>query len=415
MKHTTSIDPLLLLRGASILAVILYHMQYPGVLIPAVFGMDIHWITTSSGMVAVWILLIISGYLIGKGFYTHRYPMTIRGILKFYWRRILRIAPLYYGTIFVMAVVFRLWLTDTNLHYITQLLTFTAQDLFYRADVNYLWVLSVEMQWYLISPLCFGIVYLILKKLKSRFTAGILVLFLLGAGTYFRHIAYIENPPIFDWQFLRDWATTFRYNLDFFLFGLLLNFIIHPEKLGITKGRLPLYIKNPHIRRSVIFISLAMLYVLFSYVQYMLRMEFASYIYFTGVILPVIVMIVIGWVICTIEYPAYLESRKSLITTRTRIRFTLNPLYLLQWFGVYSYEAYLFHMPILTTFGINCNSGTVYFCSTDLFIRRFLLLAFLSVILGFFCYTVFYTMLPRAFLYIQKHNPFTSPPIVPHA
>ncbi|WP_375506305.1 acyltransferase family protein [uncultured Nostoc sp.] len=110
-ESKNSLDALLSLRGVACLIVVIYH----GIIIPQLFGSqlspgaqlsslrqsiiyhgyDFTWILFSHGPAAVWIFFVLSGYLMGKGFYSGRYIANISGIVNFWRNRILRIFPLY--------------------------------------------------------------------------------------------------------------------------------------------------------------------------------------------------------------------------------------------------------------------------------------------------------------------------------
>jgi peptidoglycan/LPS O-acetylase OafA/YrhL len=72
------LDPLLVLRGLACLMVTIIHCNPPRNSI-LFHGLDLSWLCFSNGLVAVWIFFCLSGYLMGKAFYTGRYRLTRQG------------------------------------------------------------------------------------------------------------------------------------------------------------------------------------------------------------------------------------------------------------------------------------------------------------------------------------------------
>src|ERR1035437_6391721 len=109
LQTENKIDSLLILRGFACLCVVLSHVSgnfSSNANIISLFGYNITWLIKTPGSIGVWIFFILSGYLMGKGFYTGRYTPTVKSSLKFYWNRFLRIYPLYIFSIFVVCIFF---------------------------------------------------------------------------------------------------------------------------------------------------------------------------------------------------------------------------------------------------------------------------------------------------------------------
>src|SRR5438552_3870358 len=86
MKYNKSLDGL---RGIAILLVILYHFGYLG-----------------AGWAGVQIFFVLSGYLITSILCAEKEQPIGFYLKRFYWRRSLRIFPLYFGCLLVLSLVY---------------------------------------------------------------------------------------------------------------------------------------------------------------------------------------------------------------------------------------------------------------------------------------------------------------------
>jgi peptidoglycan/LPS O-acetylase OafA/YrhL len=128
-----------------------------------------HWIPqthflnkTPNGAIGVNIFFVLSGFLISKILFDHRIKAEqlavskYRVVKNFYFRRILRIFPIYYLTIFILLIFHEH--TDTNIKSaFLYFLTYTSNFYFFQIQhwdgmISHLWTLAVEEQFYLIWP-----------------------------------------------------------------------------------------------------------------------------------------------------------------------------------------------------------------------------------------------------------------------
>ncbi len=140
MQYIRSLDGL---RGIAVLLVVLFHFGYVNV-----------------GWIGVQIFFVLSGFLI-TGILLHDADRPLKAYLKrFYTRRVLRIFPLYYGYLALVAAAFLLtghprlfgqfWpYLATYTYNFTQLRPHWDHSWFF----THLWSLSVEEQFYLLWPL----------------------------------------------------------------------------------------------------------------------------------------------------------------------------------------------------------------------------------------------------------------------
>lgn len=130
------------------------------------------------GWIGVQIFFVLSGYLITAILVREReYPLRFY-LKRFYWRRALRIFPLYYAFVSLCAVLFFLVRKRSLLIFIP-LLTYTynwvkcATHTYDDSVVGHLWSLAVEEQFYLAWPV---IVYLLPMSALRALVAATLVL-----------------------------------------------------------------------------------------------------------------------------------------------------------------------------------------------------------------------------------------------
>ncbi len=169
------------------------------------------WSLSQNGGLAVQFFFVLSGFLISYLlFQEHRNTQTI-SIKQFYWRRILRIWPLYYliaiiGLYLLPYVVLPLM----KEHFVAEydLLTGSVLFLFFLPNLanswyetrhlHSLWSIGVEEQFYLFwAPL--------VKYLKRYFVAICLIIILLKITVFY----------YFYWQNPTDWLTLFISSLQF--------------------------------------------------------------------------------------------------------------------------------------------------------------------------------------------------------
>jgi len=128
-----------------------------------------HWIRKDhfvnfipNGLIGVDLFFILSGFLITSILLTNRlkvgqvYSEKFRLILNFYGRRMLRIFPIYYITIFLL-LIFHDFLGTHIQNGFIYFLTYTSNYYFFKMQnwdviVSHLWSLSVEEQFYIIWP-----------------------------------------------------------------------------------------------------------------------------------------------------------------------------------------------------------------------------------------------------------------------
>ncbi len=146
LSYIKSLDGL---RGIAVLLVILFHFCK----VPFInFGFEIGW-------VGVQLFFVLSGFLITRILVADKETSFKKYVKRFYWRRSLRIFPLYFAYIILIAVLFFLTGDPDNYPVVAPFLyTYTYNFYIFSAhwEVNrffiHLWSLSVEEQFYLVWP-----------------------------------------------------------------------------------------------------------------------------------------------------------------------------------------------------------------------------------------------------------------------
>lgn len=163
------------------------------VLVCHIFYMDIgeryllHW---PIAHYAVTMFYVISGFLITFLLLKEREKNQTISIKKFYFRRILRIWPIYYVYMFIAAIVMFLY-GKADVFFIPSTLCFLVMAgnfhyFFVDPDlhlVGHLWSIGVEEQFYLFWPWMF-MFFKSTKKLITGVTAFIILFFILKIFVY---------------------------------------------------------------------------------------------------------------------------------------------------------------------------------------------------------------------------------------
>lgn len=137
------------MRGIAALAVVGYHAAFLRIL-----QGDDSWFAWVAfrGWFGVDFFFVLSAYLLSGPFLEGTRPP----LAKYFWRRIMRLVPPYYGTFLALALAFNTWFyfrdffTDFLLH--TAFLHGFNQDTVLTVNPVY-WTLALEFQFYLLLPL----------------------------------------------------------------------------------------------------------------------------------------------------------------------------------------------------------------------------------------------------------------------
>ena len=185
------------LRGLAVIAVILTHM-----------GMYAIWVKKGvlstgalpmvNGDAGVHVFFVLSGFLITALLVQEVQSTGTVSIRRFYMRRILRIFPLYFlvvGLVAAMQVVGNAEVPDRAFLYALSYTVNFMPRADYAGVFGHLWSLAVEEHYYLVWPFVFGALFLRRRGLLLALAALVLALFvyLQGAGLNAFRAAYFVD------------------------------------------------------------------------------------------------------------------------------------------------------------------------------------------------------------------------------
>lgn len=295
------------LRAISILLVLAFHDIGP---VTSQFG------HAFSGWIGVDIFFVISGFLITsillKEAKQHDGEFSLR---KFYMRRWLRIAPVYY--VFLAVVLsWHFWGGDHHLKpficaafYLTNLdLAFSWNLIPLKLGISHLWSLGLEEQFYLVWPAC-------LKLLKKR--ATILVGCLIAA-VYFWRLYLVQNGA--------DWIRIihgFDTKIDTIMVGVFIALLFSNKAI---KERIQKCLGYGIVQLSL----LGLMFYSFNHLGHPMDGGKAEQLFFWGVKMPVSTTLIAA-LLCSV-----LSNPKALLAA-----VLANPLAV--FVGKLSYSLYLWH------------------------------------------------------------------------
>ncbi len=334
------LDALLTLRGIACCLVIVAHCGPPRESL-GLAGIDWSWLMFAPGGVAVRVFFGLSGYLMGKGFYTQRYRLDRPGILRYFQNRATRILPLYYACVLLSGwlVYPHIWQPE-NWGYFIRLLTFTYEHSLPIAFNAPLWSLSTEVQFYAIVPLIFWLSrkYLKTGRAIGRAIGSIILLLTIYRFGVFELIQWLQGDTENNPYFIRYIYTFLPANLDAFLVGFWLNPLIQRlHQRGDRVGAIALNDRPTLVKRAAIG-GLMLLYLLSANWKYQ-GSDWAL------LISPTLTVIATGFFIFAVEYRAYFSSIHNRKLSRSAI--DQNPKRILEILGVLSFGMYVWHYPLL--------------------------------------------------------------------
>ena len=211
----------------------------------------------SHGAIAVWILFVLSGYLMVKVFYTKRYTVDFAGVIKFWRNRALRILPLYYFAVLILSIfVYPEVLKFSNWGYLLRVFTFTYHPYISFTAVKFndvFWSLSTEMQFYLIIPFIYSLIKKRLNNQKKTLITGFLIIlttFIIRGLLWISFHNEITQEMGYAFKY---WYTPLIVNLDLFLCGFIVNALIQNYKLNCcnTNNFIVFIFRTPFISSRV--------------------------------------------------------------------------------------------------------------------------------------------------------------------
>lgn len=224
MVSNNKVNQINIIKVIAVLCVFLLHAS----IYSSQFGFTFNehnWFLKTPAWSAVWIFFILSGSLIGKGFYTGKYKengqYTFKSILKFYLNRFIKIGiPTWIVSIVSVLLLEPEYFFD-NKDTILHILTFTYKNAPASNIIGNTWYVSTLMWLYLCAPFLMLLLEKIFANVKNR-NKCVLILYIcvITGGMLIRLGLYKLG---FDWS--SNIYVPFYCNLDLYAGGMLTNFI----------------------------------------------------------------------------------------------------------------------------------------------------------------------------------------------
>ncbi len=237
-------DPLLTLRFAACLMVLFGHYFGVVFLIPGPAGMDRHpalRLLMSSPWAGVWLFFALSGYLMGKGFFSGRYAIDNEGISRFVANRFFRIFPVYVAAVLVIGLIVTPAIFQPgNLWMLVQTLTMDYDGALPINVIGALWSVSTEFQFYLLAPFLAMLIIAIDRRFRLGYWS-IFIVILLGLllNAYIAHRLSMAGT-LKTGGFYKSVYAPLGGNLYLFVSGMLLAKLIQRDQPARTARNLAL-------------------------------------------------------------------------------------------------------------------------------------------------------------------------------
>ncbi|WP_337884341.1 acyltransferase [Fischerella thermalis] len=385
IQNHNRLDVLLALRGFACLMVVIIHCAPPrNALIYQNY--DFSWILFSHGAVAVWIFFCLSGYLMGKAFFTERYSSDVTGVFNFWRNRAIRILPLYYFAILILSIfVYPDVLKFENWGYLLRICTFTFNPYIASQSIAFndvFWSLSTEVQFYIIIPFIYNLSKSLVFNQKYVIATAILIILIVFFSktlSWFSFFHQINHQMEYAFKY---WYTPIFNNIDIFLCGFLVNALIKFQKPISHNIEYRFHHKVFWNKKYLSIILMILLYLFTAHHLYHqelwgLTNRPGGWRTITTIfIFQPLTAVITSFFIFSFESDNYqIYSKNEKLSFASVLK---NPLRLLELFGNLSYGIYIWHMPIL---------GKIYSLFTsnipiEAFYHRLLATLILSVILA---------------------------------
>jgi peptidoglycan/LPS O-acetylase OafA/YrhL len=323
-----SVDPINLLR-----AVAIYFMVFftHGLIADSGLSLSkagVWFLFQGAAWAGVWTLFVISGYLMGKGFYSKKYALGRDGLRTFYLGRLIRIAPPYLFLCLIVGLFVHPEYFASSPLALLRVLTFTYNGNPGVVGIGATWYVSTIAQLYLLTPLVF---FLVRGLSKNKAVAAIVVVAILGMAV--RFVLYKLGAS---WcEAIYSPSVT---NLDLFVCGMLLG--------GITFDRR----EDSISRRWTGVYKVASTAVLFGlilgtcYLYFWANQGKAHFLFVYQLVLPTAYLFAVAFYLFAFDYRHTASNERLSLSAARR-----NPLRAIDGLSAVSYDFYLWHSSVLVT------------------------------------------------------------------
>src|SRR5581483_2289701 len=178
------------------------------------------------GISAIYVFFALSGYLIFRPFARRDYgggePVDLR---KYALNRVVRLLPIYYvAMIYLLSVASPAASGEQWWRFLTFSQAYSLSTV-YSIDAP-TWTLVVELQFYIVLPL---LAWLVARASSGSAIRALIVLFLIGAGSFAFHVSEIHDPLL---------SRSFPSNIGFIVAGMIIG-VIEARWTATATARLP--------------------------------------------------------------------------------------------------------------------------------------------------------------------------------
>lgn len=237
MQEKNKVDMLNFLRFLAFMMIFLLHTK---LFIPVYWNDNFQfaWLFYTPAWAGTWIFFILSGYGVGCGFCSGKYELSLKGVFRFYARRILAVLPIYYFFVFAIAIFIVpeiLIPTKEHIIYLLKLLLFNYHAEFYGTEYGLAWYMTTLMRLYLVAPIGYFLIKNLIKTKATIYLSLILIIVLgFSERCFMEH--YISLTGRGNWS--DNIYTPFYFNIDLFFSGMLMSQFKHLFRGGVKLTRL---------------------------------------------------------------------------------------------------------------------------------------------------------------------------------
>jgi peptidoglycan/LPS O-acetylase OafA/YrhL len=289
------------------------------------------WILESPAWLGMTLFFTLSGYLMGKGFYTGKYDLSRPGVTLYLRNRFLRIFPLMFVVVlFVVVLLATIWRASRQ-HLTPQVaarvLLFEFNGSAAVGRIGPFWSLSAEWQYYLLVPAAFAIALAASRLFvpTPKVLLPVATLLVLAVGVMNRNYVWTHHLGAVSWPAYI--YPTLVGNIDVFLLGFLANWWL-PRLARVSRltATWPLLLVG--------------IYLAYSFMFYQPLMTGIQQ-WFPAVVLPGAVAFALIPVLVGCE----LWNRKARLRPVPRRRTA----FFLFWVGELTYPIYLVHVSVISS------------------------------------------------------------------
>lgn len=335
MSLPNRLDRFLALRAIASVMIVVAHCLPPRETIVVAGNYDLSWLIFAPGGLYLRVFFALSGYLIGKVFYTGKYQLTPASIWQFWRNRMVRVFPLYYFAVLILVVfVYTDLLKIENWGYLLRICTFTYNHGLPIDFDRALWAVSTEVQFYAIAPFVYGLCRGLVKPSQVLGVIGVVLV-----GTiFYRGLVWSSDLRLDN---ITYWYTPLLPNLDVFLVGFLLNPLIkasaHLPQTWLNRCSPVVLLVLLHFTTT--------LHVYYQELRNVTNQDVGVRSPITFMVMPALSVVIISFLIYQSERgEAYEQPPNQKLCLAACLQ---NPLRLLEPLGVISYGIFVWHMPIL--------------------------------------------------------------------